>query len=588
MVLGASAAPLGGEPLPQAACVHWGALRAIETHGRIEADGLTGSTTTVFDPRSGRHRTVEDFAAKSQANGFDGIVAWGRDISGGAHAYDAAAARRIAFTEAWLRKRGWCGSGHATRLPAETNGSTTWQVTPPGGTPVILRFTPDGLLAQAELGLWEGRVIHHYENWRTAGAGVQFPYVLRDEYPEDESTETVTLDRVDFPAKEFDAATFRLPPAPTDALIAAPGGTTTVRYEDDGVGRIYVPVFLNGQGPFAFEIDTGGHFILSPATAAKVGLTPVGDASATGGGTAVVRTGFIRVQEIRIGDATIREQAGRVLPLSDAANYRGARPPRAGLLGLELFERFVVSLDRARKTLTLTMPETFHPPAKPFLPLRISFIEDAPLTAGSFNGVAGDFELDSGNAGPAIIEGYWAKTHGLDGALAQGLDWSGSGVGGSYSTRLSRGDLTIGGLALPHQVVSYVGLPETGSESTHLQAGVIGESTLYRYDMIYDYRRATVWIDPTPMPERPFNRSGLRLGKDGDAFTVAMVVPGSPAADAGLKAGDRIVALNGQSVAQMSTADAAPLLAGPPGSDLTVTLAKDKREVTLRLREILP
>src|SRR5438128_9414057 len=72
--------------------------------------------------------------------------------------------------------------------------------------------------------------------------------------------------------------------------------------------------------------------------------------------------------------------------------------------------------------------------------------------------------------------------------------------------------------------------------------GFVGESLLYRFDIVYDYAREQVWIDPkTDIPLRPFNRGGLRLRKDApDAFTVIFVAPNSPAEMAKIKEGDQI------------------------------------------------
>src|SRR2546427_8597220 len=204
-------------------------------------------------------------------------------------------------------------------------------------------------------------------------------------------------------------------------------------------------------------------------------------------------------------------------------------------------ERFAVQVNRKRKTIALTPLENFSGNSSG-VALPISFTEDAPLTRGSFNGIAGDFELDSANAGPTIIEGYWANENGFADLLARGLRWAGSGIGGDYNIKLSRGDIALGSIKLPHEVVSYAGLMQRGSESTRLQAGVVGESLLYRFDIVYDYAREEVWIDPkTDIPLRPFNRGGLRLRKDApDAFTVIFVAPNSPAEMAKIKEGDQI------------------------------------------------
>lgn len=75
----------------------------------------------------------------------------------------------------------------------------------------------------------------------------------------------------------FAASTESIPAAPespanapvpeADSLLAAP----TTR---DHIGRVVVPVMINGQGPFRFVVDTGAsHSTISPTAAHTLGLT---------------------------------------------------------------------------------------------------------------------------------------------------------------------------------------------------------------------------------------------------------------------------------------------------------------------------
>jgi Aspartyl protease/PDZ domain len=386
---------------------------------------------------------------------------------------------------------------------------------------------------------------------------------------------------------------FARPASPHDYAITGDKHSATVSYEDDGIGRIFVPVFIDGKGPFSFEVDTGGHLILTTRTAKQIHLEPVGNSSVSGGGTGVLHEGTVRAAEIRIGAAVIRDQPIWVLPLPDWANDRGVRSPRAGILGLELFERFAVQLNRKAKSMTLTPLENFSGQARG-VALPLAFTEDAPLTRGSFNGLSGDFELDSGNAGLAIIEGYWAEDNGLRDFFARGIPWAGSGIGGEYGIKLRRGEVTLGSIKLPHEVVSCAGLMARGSESTQLQAGVIGESSLYRFDMVYDYARERVWIDPTTnVPRRPFNRAGLRLRKETpDAFTVSFVVPNSVAALAGIRKGDQVRSIDGRAASKLAASDAAVIFGHPEGTKVTLTIAPksgaSEHPVNLRLKDMVP
>jgi hypothetical protein len=586
--------------LPKPGCTSWTNTAALTLRGTSEEGGLRGKFTMILDLRSGRYVAERDYGVYSVAEGFDGNLDWKRDRSGASHFVNSGPARAITATDVWLLRRGWCDTAtneiKMESLPDEKDGDVeevVWQVTPKGGIPVVLRFDrASGLLRQSEVHLWSSRLIRHYSDWRDMGS-VMIPFFERDEYPEDELVETIKIDSAEVSFHPLDSNVFARPPRPHDYEIIGGKSSATVPYEDDGIGRIFVSVLIGGKGPFAFEVDTGGHLILTTATAKQLHLEPIGSSSGTGGGTGVVHGGTVRADEIRIGAAVIRNQPIWVLPLPDSSNDRGPRQPRAGFLGLELFERFAVQVNRKTKTVTLTPLENFSGKGTG-VALPISFTEDAPLARGNFNGVEGDFELDSGNAGPTIIEGYWAKENGLADFLARGLGWAGSGIGGDYNIKLSRGDVVLGSIKLPHDVVSYAGLMPRGSESTHLQAGVVGESSLYRFDMVYDYAREQVWIDPkTDIPLRPFNRSGLRLRKDApDALTVIFVAPTSPAEIAKIKEGDQIRSINGQAASNLAASNGAVIFGQPIGTKIILSVVPKTggppRRVQLRLKEMLP
>jgi hypothetical protein len=178
------------------------------------------------------------------------------------------------------------------------------------------------------------------------------------------------------------------------------------------------------------------------------------------------------------------EQTAKVLPLSH--NERPGLLPRAGILGLEFFERFIVGVDHRNKTVSLE-PISGSPATHPGTPVNLLFDEDAPLVAGGFDGAKGNVMLDIGNAGPAIIEYHWAKRHGLASKLARGAP--------TGSKWLSRGTINLGPFAFTNAEVVYFGRGERGSESTHSIAAIAGEPLLSRFNAVYDYARQTVWLD---------------------------------------------------------------------------------------------
>lgn len=70
---------------------------------------------------------------------------------------------------------------------------------------------------------------------------------------------------------------------------------------------------------------------------------------------------------------------------------------------------------------------------------------------------------------------------------------------------------------------------------------------------------------------------GAALEQEDSAITVLNVIPGGPAAEAGIQPGDRVAAINDTVVAQLKAADVALRLAGPEGSTVRLRLERGMR-----------
>jgi predicted aspartyl protease len=85
----------------------------------------------------------------------------------------------------------------------------------------------------------------------------------------------------------------------------------------DQIGRIVVPVMVNGRGPFMFVLDTGAtSTVLTPQLVATLGLQSADDGSVTmngATGSAIVSTAV--VERIAAGDVVLERQH---LPIADA------------------------------------------------------------------------------------------------------------------------------------------------------------------------------------------------------------------------------------------------------------------------------
>jgi hypothetical protein len=238
-------------------------------------------------------------------------------------------------------------------------------------------------------------------------------------------------------------------------------------------------------------------------------------------------------------------------------------------------------IDPRAKTVTLSrFGSTQRPPG---VAIPLLFAEDAPLIAGSYRSHRGDFMLDTGNAGPTIIEDYWARPLGLSPALDKGVPRG--------DTKVSKATVGLGPFERREELVSYYGPAERGSEYSRAVAGVYGEPLLSRFKATYDYSRGTVWLEPLPdVGPFPFDRSGLSFAKaDGGTLKVSAVMAGSPADEAGIKAGDVISTIGGTASARLSRADAADILRGKPGASVTLggTFSGVGGSKTLILRDLV-
>ncbi|HTZ70890.1 MAG TPA: PDZ domain-containing protein, partial [Acetobacteraceae bacterium] len=150
------------------------------------------------------------------------------------------------------------------------------------------------------------------------------------------------------------------------------------------------------------------------------------------------------------------------------------------------------------------------------------------------------------------------------------------GVGGALATREFTGDnFTFAGLALANVPVT-VSEAKSGAFVSRSLAGNLGAAVLGRFRITFDERARSLTLVPTADAHAPFrvDRSGVSLTQHGpDRIEVLAVAPGSPAATAGLRVGDAITAVNGETVAarQLGVFDVLPLLSGAKSLRLTVT-----------------
>jgi hypothetical protein len=570
---------------------NWAARGVLVQTGNERASGLDGHWRLATDTAIGALHYSVDFGAFRLAESIDETHDWRQDHSGGVHELNSTFARAHATTERWLARRQFLtpdldGARVESLPPAldAAHGEERMRFTPRKGQAVELWFEARShLLARS---IWINPIdvtTTRYEDYRQVGA-TWVPFKVTSDT--DGNTDIVTVATAEFAARPIpgEFASLR---TPDDSSMEGESTTLPIAYDGD----VIVEAKLNGQGPFAFILDTGGHDILTPEAAKALGVATSGAGVSGGAGEGTLSEQYARVELMQIGAATLRDQSYLVIPLQFDTVERGARAPLAGILGLELFERFAVELNYRAQTLTLR--PLANAPVGRGTAVPITFTDDQPLFRARIAGIEGDNGLDTGNSGALVVQGLWAQANGLAGRMRQGLLTSGFGAGGVSKNWASRVDLAVAGVEFPNTVARYAE-DRKGAFSSRTEAGNVGNEIYEHFTLSFDYRRGVVWFDPASAT-RPQHqicpRAGMSVYKESaDAFTVATVLPKGPAAVAGIAAGDRIVDVNNSPASGLSYWDWRRLVRQPVGTPLKLRLAHEgqERDVTLELKELLP
>jgi len=137
----------------------------------------------------------------------------------------------------------------------------------------------------------------------------------------------------------------------------------------DHIGRVVVPVMVNGRGPFRFIVDTGAnHSTISPDLVQTLGLKTAGAPSVVLDGiTGTARVTFVTIERLQAGDLTINESA---LPVVWAPVMAGADGilGAAGLAGKTL----VVDFQRNRVVIAHTVGSSMRSEATRIRALRLT------------------------------------------------------------------------------------------------------------------------------------------------------------------------------------------------------------------------
>jgi len=366
--------------------------------------------------------------------------------------------------------------------------------------------------------------------------------------------------------------------------VTPPPAVAVMPFDPYG-GAIYVPAIVNGDSAWLM-FDTGlSHTGLDHDWARSVGATPATDTSAT----AVV-------ESLRLGDLKLDSYRAVLYSLGGLSEASGRL--LQGLLGHDVLHRFAVEIDYPTRRVRLFDATSYRyrgpGAAVPFTPDADLPLLRAKIKVRGRGAIPARLLLDTGASGLCLIlTAPFVEQHGLTSVSPAIEAPIGTGLAGElHGTIVRLQELELGRLRVSSPTTGLGGENKGFLGRTDID-GVIGNAVFEGSRLIVDYARRRVIIEPRVAagPLCDYDMSGLRLVARGPGLRRVMVdyvVPKSPSADVGIKAGDELLLIDGRGVAGADLSDVRRILR-MEGAMRHLTLRRDADtiRVALRLRRLL-
>jgi hypothetical protein len=355
--------------------------------------------------------------------------------------------------------------------------------------------------------------------------------------------------------------------------VPLPGSPFAVPF-DSYLNQVFVEVAVNGAEPQWFIVDSGASScVVDSAFAARLGLTVEGHKQGTGAGKGTIDVRFVHGITFGLpGGVNLPVDQAYVIDLSGQPAILGR--PVFGLLGYELFKHYVVEVDFDTRLLRLYEPATYAYSGKS-RPIALSLKKNLPHVTATLMvpgrpPQARELLVDLGSQ-DAVDDDLVTQSTGPKAEVIGGV-----GLGEEFRIVVARVDA----LQLGDFVLRY--LPGAGGGGVPL----IGSEVLRRFRVIFDYSRGQLILEPNRHLLDAFltNSSGLDLRWDSEhrRFQVHDVHKDSPAQRAGIKTGDSIVAIDGQSAGSFDLQRLARMFE-EDGVQYTLALRRGEQELRVNL-----
>jgi predicted aspartyl protease len=552
--------------------------------------GLEGSITgsdSLIDARSIERASL---AGIMRNGGYDGQARWTSDESGLVDLVESEAAQREWTTGGFL----WSGAylrlfaTEQESLRSEVRAGRNFQVvslTPPGGEPVELWVDAQThLITRVVLPLQKSTT--EWSDYRSV-QGLLLPHRFQSNSESgDEQLVEISAYRLH---TTLDPATFARPESRArDIHLAKPSELPALIDK----GMVVVRVAIGEAAPLPFLLDTGANVnVLTPVTAAALNIKTQGSLNASGVGTDTVSAALAKVPRMTIGAAVLDNQTFIVLPIPPLfVNSRNGREAVAGALGYDFFRRLIVGIDYAAARVSLAPLRSCGVAAAHTAQLFLDE-ERIPQVEATLDGVTGLWTIDTGNTGATSVTSAMAERLGIP-PDAGAYYVTNGGIGGTLPVRALRHErFELAGLRVNGSVF-HVTAQRKGAHSSPRFAGSLGYSQLRHFALTFDYecRRLSLTTAPFTAPNTDDRVGVIWNMRNVQQAEVLHVVPGSPAAQAGIREKDVMIELDGKPAGVLEADRWGAVRSAAVGTQLLLVMQRgDQRYGTvITLQEFIP
>ena len=368
---------------------------------------------------------------------------------------------------------------------------------------------------------------------------------------------------------------------------------------------IIVPIKLNGEGPYNFIIDTGSEsgMVFDKWVIGENNLVDARKVAVYSADGSKV-TDLLVANDLSIRFQGVRGKQQSMLVLQenfiDIQNVIGINAH--GILGSEIFNRFVVEVDYTNKKLRLYDPASFKRPRgykrypivlenfRPFIRAKVRQKGHKPTDVKLL--------VDTGASSALFLDAeHFPDIHVPEKTVEHTL---GRALVGIIEGKIGRVDrMTIGNSFKFKNVTTsfpdnWIVSNRNTAKSEDPRHGTIGSEILSRFNVIFDYQNEVIYLKKNKDFKDPFkfNSAGINVlatGSELNAYFIADVIPNSPAVKADLKADDEIIAIDGKPAFFYKLSEINAIFRGRRGTVLILIVRRNgklERKV-LRLKPII-